>query len=326
MSIAAVGRREQAVWSLFADWCAALDHQALPANPTALAEFLGAHPAAGPTQRRRVAVINAVHRRAGHPRPGHAPTIRTLLDEHRAAGGHRRIEASVTAIASMPQQGWPTALFAHRDSMLLVLAAAGIPARRIPALRVGQLEADPHTDALTITASERVFRTPEELPRLGVSPRDVWQKWFRVRGIQHHLSSTRWLAAHLRGEPVPKIADAPGDLPLVTPIDRWGATPLLPTPLSVNSTVRIIGEHLHGAAKPHRSVAVTIDLDEDDNDDGEIFEEPHPLDPNSFTRGLEARRRAARELDGVTAVLDDIDSRADALLANLLQLLEDPDS
>ncbi|MCH9734103.1 MAG: hypothetical protein K0U78_06055 [Actinomycetia bacterium] len=83
MSGAAVGRREQAVWSLFTDWCAALDHPALPADPMVLAQFLDAHPAAKLTQRRRVSVINSIHRRSGHHRPGHVQTIRNLLNHRR---------------------------------------------------------------------------------------------------------------------------------------------------------------------------------------------------------------------------------------------------
>lgn len=49
------------------------------------------------------------------------------------------------------------------------------------------------------------------------------------------------------------------------------------------------------------------------------------LDPETFGRGLAARRRAATDLAGVTDVLDDVEDRASRLLDDLLRLLDDPD-
>lgn len=323
------GVREQAVWALFADWCAALNYPELPAESAVLAQFLAAHPATASTQRRRIAVINAAHRRTGHPEPGHAETIRGLVDSRRALAMKRRAAAVATAIGALPEQGWPAATFARRDALMLVLAAAGMPASYIADLRIGQLEAHPQTDVVIVSAKGEVFSTPGELLEHGVSPLAVRRGWLRVRAIEHHLASTRWVAAHLRGDPVPAVAAAPADLPLLTPIDRWGATPLKPTPLSAASVARIIRAHLDGSAKPHQQIAAvtTAALNEDDRDnaDSEDCLDATPLDPGTFTRGVDARRQAARELNDVTAVLDDIDDRADQLLADLLRLLEHPD-
>ena len=48
-------RTSQHTWALFADWCCATGHVALPAQPETLAEFLADHPARVTTHRRRVA-------------------------------------------------------------------------------------------------------------------------------------------------------------------------------------------------------------------------------------------------------------------------------
>nr|WP_143547002.1 hypothetical protein [Rhodococcus sp. 06-418-1B] len=44
-------------WSLFADWCAAADAEALPASPITLAEFFAENPAGDSVQLRRISAI-----------------------------------------------------------------------------------------------------------------------------------------------------------------------------------------------------------------------------------------------------------------------------
>lgn len=318
--------RDAAVWRLFEDWCAALEYRALPADPLALARFISANPASGATQRRRVSAINAAHRRAGHPCPGQAEAIRELLDARRIARTEARAAAAAQAITHLPKQGWPTTLFAGRDSVLLVLSTTSMPARHIAALRIGDVHGDAHGSGLTANAAGRAFTSPEALSVHGISAAHVLREWLRVRSIQHHTPSTMRLAAYLRGEPVPRVPAAPDSLPLVTPVDRWGATPLLPTPLSAASVARIITDHLSGAAIAHREVTRAVA----ETKEAEPAAPEPPLlapvlDPASFSRGIAARQRTSRELDDVSVALDDVEARADRLLDDLLRLLDSPD-
>jgi len=161
--------------------------------------------------------------------------------------------------------------------------------------------------------------------REGVSPAAVWRQWESVRRVQHRLPSTRLVAQLLDGQPTPRINPAPAELPLFTPLDRWGAAPLRPEPLSAAAIAGIISAHLEGSAPAHRPLRKTTPAAVP-----EPVAEPEPLepvvlDPDSFSRGLNARRLAAQRLDGISDALDDVEARADALLAGLLELLEEPE-
>jgi hypothetical protein len=323
--VSAAGAREAAQWNLFADWCLAEGEQPLPAAPLTLARFLTAHPAASGTQRRRVGVINAVHRRGGYVPPGDAEAVRDLLDLNRRERRRRRARAAAASISRLPENGWPTALFARRDAMMLVLAAAGLPATEIATLRLGGVRMTGNGELLEVTVTGETLTTGTDLVREGVSPAAVWRQWESVRRVQHRLPSTRLVAQLLDGQPVPRISPAPAELPLFTPLDRWGAAPLRPEPLSAAAIAGITSAHLEGSRPAHRPLRKTASATIP-----EPVVEPEPLepvvlDPDSFSRGLNARRLAAQRLDGISDALDDVEARADALLAGLLELLEEPE-
>jgi hypothetical protein len=181
-------------------------------------------------------------------------------------------------------------------------------------------------DRLLIAAAGEVFTTPATLPAQGVSPVRVLRDWLRVRSIQYHRPSTRSLATYLRGDPIPAVGAAPENLPLATPIDRWGAIPLSPAPLSAASVSRIVTAHLNGSARPHHPVAVRRRAVEAMTVSDPPQAHSPTLDPASFSRGVAARARAAHELDDVAELLDDVEDRADRLLSDLLRLLDGPDA
>lgn len=316
-----VDGREHAVWALFRDWCAARDYPLLPAQPLTVARFLDENPAAAGTQRRRIGVINAQHRRAGLHPPGSAQTVRAQLDSRHRERARLRAEDVPSAIQRLPEQGWPTALFARRDAALLVLGVAAVPYTQIATLRLGDVACDEHPDRLHIRCRDGdTYETPELLPARGVSPCAVWRTWRQVRRLQHGLLGPRTVAAYLRGEPVPAPAEPPDDLAAFTPIDRWGDSGLRPPALSKAAIGAIVGEHLSGSAKVHPPLPVTVPDPPTPEPDPP---QPDPLDPNSFTAGVLARRRAAEALAGIPDVLDDVERRADRLLGDLLRLLDD---
>lgn len=322
----AADRREQAVWSLFRDWCAARDQQPLPATALTLARFLSENPAAVATQRRRVGVVNAAHRRDGHPQPGRAETVRELIDSRRRDNVAARSSAAAAALAKLPELGWPTALFARRDAMMLILAAAAVPYARIAALRLGDIDGDQNRDSVVVSCTDGAQYTATA-PAGGTSPVAAWEAWREIRGLQHQFPSPRIIAAHLRGQHVRNASAPPAHLPLFTPIDRWGDIGLTPTALSAAAVSAILTPHLEGTAVPHAPLPVTGANRARRPNPTATAPEPGTvatLDPSAFSRGLAARRRAATDLAGVTDVLDDVEDRAGRLLDDLLRLLDDP--
>ncbi|WP_416638957.1 recombinase [Mycolicibacterium fortuitum] len=318
-----VGPRERAVWQLFTDWCTASGRAALPTDPLTLAKFVAATPASPATQRRRVGVVNAIHARAGLPTPGRAEAVRQLIYDRRRGRLRERALAAAGAITRLPDEGWPTVLFASRDALLLVLASAGLPATRIGALRIGDVCGDQSGHRIFVHEQNgELISTPDDLVRLGISAVDIHRNWVRIRSIQHRLSNPRFLAAFLRGESVPATGPAPASLPLVTPIDRWGASPVLNVSLSASSIAHIIATHLAGEPVAHRPVSRCVPTLEPEDAAAEPPQVPD-LDPSMFSRGIAARYRAAQKLSGVGATLDDIEAKADQILADLLNLLGD---
>lgn len=321
MAVAA-GHREQAVWALFSDWCLAREHQPLPSAPLTLAQFLSENPAAVATQRRRVGVINAVHRRRGHHPPGRTETVREQIDARRRQRRNQHTATVIDALARLPEHGWPTALFASRDALMLALSTTGMSAAAIAALRVGDILVDDEADAFIVTAGTERLTTSALLPAAGISPARIARNWLRIRAIQHFLPSTTRLAAHLRGDRVPATGNAPDELMLLVPLDRWGATPLQPVPLSAAAISGTINAHLAGTARPHAPIPARKPADPAPV----VHQQPDVaprLDPTSFTRGIAARRRAAEHLETVNDTLDGVESRADQLLSDLLALLDD---
>jgi len=316
---------ESATWNLFTDWCDATGHTPLPAAPLTLARFLTAHPAAAGTQRRRVGVINAAHRRSGHQPPGQSQTVRDAIDHRQAQRRRQRAHTAAEAISRLPENGWPTALFARRDAMLLVLAAAGLPATEIATLHLGGVRTTENGELLEVTVAGETLTTGADLVREGASPTGVWQRWESVRRVQHHMPSTRLVAQLLDGQPMPAVGPAPAEVPLVTPLDRWGAAPLRPEPLSAAAIAGIISAHLGGSAPAHRPLRKNAPTTVPEPVAEPELLEPVVLDPDSFSRGLNARRLAAQRLDGISDALDEVEARADALLAGLLELLEEPE-
>lgn len=320
------GVRDRATWTLWADWCAAVDEHSIPASPDVLARFIAANPATPRTQRRRVAVINGAHRRAGHRPPGLAETVREHLDSARAAR-RRQLTAIaadiITAADARAIEGWPANLFVRRDALLLVLATSGIRPTALARTNAGQVHVDDITDQLHVTKDGETFATDPALRGLGVSPTAVLEEWLALRALQHHVPSPSIAAVALRGDPTPMVPALPDTAPLFTPLDSWGAPPL-DTSLHLSAPVvsHLLRAHLTGGAAPHRRIAQRQHAHTEPTPAAPIAGPPAPLDPTSWERGLAARRDAQLALAHVDDVLDDLDARAGALLEDLLRILD----
>jgi hypothetical protein len=321
-------QRDQHIWSLFADWCTAHERSALAASSESLVRFLRAHPATLATQRRRIVVIDAAHHRYSLPPPGRAETVRAALDAARAER-LRNLAASIgEIIGRLPESGWPTVLFARRDALILTLASTGLPYAQIAALRVADVTAHRGIDALRVETGNNVHTdTSPELAGAEVSPKRVYQRWCEVLGYHERHPSTRMLADAL-GEAVggtelteyARNFDPADQQPLLSPIDRWGHTPLVATPLTARAIADIVRMHLDGRAPTHLQPTARSQQPEPN-----VTPDPVPrvvLDPGYYERGTLARRHAHVLLDDVDSVLADVETRADSLLEALIDSLE----
>lgn len=322
-----VSVRDRSTWSLFEDWCAAHDAPALPAAPQSLGRFLREHPAAATTQRRRIAVIDAAHHRHALPPPGRAETVRAAVDATRAARLRRLATRVGSTIARLPDTGWPSALFARRDALILTLASTGLPYTQIASLRVRDVTpSGAGIDVLRVGTSSGVdTATSHELVYAGVSPTGVYRRWREVLGYHDRHPSTRMLAAALDASSGTELLgyeqhlDPADERPLLTPVDRWGHTPLDTAALTPRAIADIVRTHLRGHAPAHRHNVRAQPLEP-----GIAPECARAvvLDPDSYERGILARRNAHDLLADVDSALADVEDRADTVLRDLLRILE----
>ncbi|MFD9663486.1 hypothetical protein ACFWAY_17960 [Rhodococcus sp. NPDC059968] len=315
--------RDRHAWALFADWCAATDQPQIPATPQQLARFLYDNPAAPATQRRRVSVINTVHRRQGHPVPGSSEEIRRALNTTRAARRERISGLVAERITQIPVTGWPAGLFGRRDAIILVLTAARVGFEQIARLRRRDITVTGDNDASLLTVDGDRIILPALPVSSGIAVAAVYRRWTEVLGfLDRNHGAIRPLADYLKaggdlsGFDAAYLAD---DRPLLTSINRWGHTPLVPAPLTARAITAITQAHLSGrppahTLPPRRSAsAPTTSPTESDQ----------ALDPHYYERGIAARHNAHEGLSDVTALLDDIEDRADQLLAEMLGILDD---
>ncbi|EME56252.1 hypothetical protein G352_22226 [Rhodococcus ruber BKS 20-38] len=310
-------------WALFADWCTATDQPSIPTSPEALALFLREHPAAPATQRRRVSAINTVHTRHGYPPPGRSETVRRRLDTARAARLDRLAPLLLRRAAELPTTGWPGGLFGRRDALLLVLAATGMPFAQLARLHRGDIVVDAGALVVTTADGER-FRLPLESGSGESAAVGVYHRWAEVLAFLDAYPNTDLLAQHLTDPgQVDQVAltDRQARHPLLSPIDRWGHLPLAPQLMTDQSIATLVRDHLAGRVRARTPLPLRKQPDRDEDPTGQIEAEVE-LDPHYYERGVAARRSARDSLDGLTDVFDEIESRADALLEELLTVLD----
>ncbi|SEC69731.1 hypothetical protein SAMN04489793_2948 [Tsukamurella tyrosinosolvens] len=281
------------------------------------------------TQRRRVSVINQVHRQRGFSPPGNAVRVRELLDRRRRGRRERAVPRVIAALNRLEDgDRWETQLLARRDRMLLLLVAAGTRHVQVEAMKCGDLSAaDTRGDSIIVRDGADEIEITCELLQGSTSPRRVLEDWIAVRAIQHAVPTTRATQALLEGAAIRGLGEPPAGLPLFTPLDRWCAPPLDDDTLSASAVGAIVtrllaGEQTRTAPLPAR---VASSAPENGAPVPEKLAVP-TLDPDAFTRGVAARRRALDSLDTVTEALDSVEDRADALLENLMRILDEATS
>ena len=243
-------------WSLFLDWCDATGVPSLPADTETVAEFLGDHPAQRATQRRRVSTINAVHRAHSLAEPGRSAAVRQALGGRRERRRRAIAQALADRISLLPTSGWTQGLFGRRDALILTLVAAGLTYRDVSALRRGDID----QRGATLVVKGRDLPPIDGLSTApAYSPLAVFHRWARVQTLMDRVASVRVLADYLRQAPEAapasveplEVGPGPAKQPLIVTIDRWGATPLSPAPMTPQSIATISRDHLANRAPSH---------------------------------------------------------------------------
>lgn len=311
-------------WQYFADWCAAMGLDPLPATPLTLAQFLDVDDAARATRRRRVAAVNCIHQLVGEVRPGTATAVRRILSA-RADYSWQAKEV----IAGIPVTGWPTAVFGRRDALLLwLVCVARLPLTAVPDLRRSDLTSDGqvvhvgggHDVAVAVNADDP----------FGLLP--VWARWAAVQTrLDRHRSPKALAAPLMKAPPVdtdsaPQLSvppPPPQDGPLFPPVDRWGYQPLSNTTtagMTTTSARRVIRSRIEGSRPEHKAPQwVTATLAEP-----AVPEEPTPpVLADIHSQAVAARQSGLEQLSGLDDTFVDIDRRAAELLARTEQLLAD---
>lgn len=325
------GRSYRYEWALFADWCAAADMTTLPATPVTLAEFLGDNPAGDRVQIRRVSAINRAHRDAGHPQPGLVTALRLAVDSVRAQRRRDLAQVLAAAAADLPFTGSTDALFGRRDTVLLLLTAAGLSYQAIAELRSTDITVD-NEDSLWIGGRHRVRIDDAAVP--GFRPAQAWRRWNEVLVFADRYPSTALILQHLRRGTFPDTTGWSGrQSPVAVSIDRWGHLPLPADAMTPAAIAGVIAAHRAGA--PPRRTPIRLrghDPSRSVDDTGHVVEpvasewNSHALDTGYYESGVAARRSAHTALAEIPELYDEVEDRIDALLARTLALLEQHNS
>ena len=321
-------------WRLFTEWCAAFELAPLPASAVTIARFLDFEPgAARATLRRRVSAINAAHRIAGHIPPGTLTAVRGLLSAR-----DRHAQAARRVIRQLPVSGWPAGLFGRRDALVLTLVCRiGIPAARVGELRCGDMTVDVAGNVLRIGGGHDLTVALEaDDPYGGYA---VFSRWATVRDLTVRRPSPMAWAPALHTAParasVPEVSwheHYDPDAALLPTFDRWGnlTAPIgdTTTGLSARAVTAILHTHLRAPGRPitGRTEWTTGVLERRARPSEPIVTPvPVPELDDTYDDGVDARRRAAAELNDLDEVFDALDHQMTALLARTEQLLKNSD-
>ncbi|MBF6300438.1 hypothetical protein IU459_23245 [Nocardia amamiensis] len=163
-----------------------------------------------------------------------------------------------------------------------------------------------------------------ELPAAGDPARcpvAVTRRWISVLVVAETAAGKPKLQHHLTHETLPEADLHPdhGHHPLLLPFDRHGYTPLALTRLSAESARALVLAHLTGRAPVHRPPRVRraplTPAAPAPVDHREIV-----LSDDYYDHGIAARARGQQLLDDIPDLLDDVMTRTDQILADLLDL------
>ncbi|HEY5148565.1 MAG TPA: hypothetical protein VIJ23_01840 [Mycobacterium sp.] len=227
-------------WALFTDHCAVDGSRALPADPQSVVDFLNSCPAAPATRRRRVAAIDHHHTATGYARPGES------MEKDR--------EAVQAALRGLPSHGWTQGMFGRRDRCVVVLSLlAGVPYRHLATLTAGDIHIEEGVATIRSAAGEWTLRPADDAILCGPCARNRAPKTIaralKKAAVIDHRSPHVCGAGSVLGE-------ATRGVPLLPPIDQWGALPLPLQRLAPHSLSRRVRDLLAADLGAHRNLPV----------------------------------------------------------------------
>jgi hypothetical protein len=307
-------------WTLFVDWCEAVDHEPLPADPATVLEFLDDCPATAATQRRRVIAIDHHHTTARHPPPGADPRVRDTLG--RPPTGLPPVtpetqESVGAALRMLPSRGWTGGLFGRRDRCLLVLSQlAQIPHRHLAHLTAGDVTVADGVAIIAVAGQTRILSAGEDPVVCGPCAVARWRRTHHVIVVR---IATPAVSDHLRKAKAPtstsphacrkplNLDDRSTNHPLLAPVTQWGHAPFPLSSMSPHAVSRQARDLMDGLITIHRDLDAALDGDE-----------PAPSTPPPVVVGTgytkqqvraawDQRRADLADLAGVADELDDVD-------------------
>jgi len=332
-------RTYAADWALFTDWCAATDTTALPTDPQTVVDFLQGCPAAPASQRCRVAAIDHHHTDHGYERPGESVAVRTALGRPTGEPFHptdRDQDAVQAALRGLPSHGWTQGMFGRRDRCLLVLSQlAGVPYQHLARLTAADISIADGATTISSPAGEWTIGADGDVVLCGSC---AVTRWLKVLDLAVTKPSTKTMARALKRAAVvdhhsahvclagPVLGEATRGVPVLPPIDQWGALPLPLQRLSPHSLSRRTRELLAGDLGAHRDLPVDPDpapaVTRPESPPPVIEADGRAYDAADAAAAWERRRQDLQDLGGIIDLLTDVERRADELNRRAAALAE----
>jgi hypothetical protein len=245
-------------------------------------------------------------------------------------------DAVAAALRGLPSHGWTAGMFGRRDRCLLVLSQlAGVPYRHLARLTAGDVHIEEGVATIRSEAGEWTLRPADD--GLLCGPCAV-VRWLKILDLAVTKPSTKTIARALKKAKAvdhrsphvcqsgPVLGEATRGVPLLPPIDQWGALPLPLQRLSPHSLSRRTRDLLAGDLGAHRDLPVDPDPEPVVTASGE----PPVTEPAASSAynaadaaaAWDRRRRELEHLAGITDVLADVERRADELNGRAAELLE----
>ena len=227
-------------------------------------------------------------------------------------------------------------MFGRRDRCLLVLSQlAGVPYHHLARLTAGDIYIAEGVVTIRSEAGEWTLRPADD--GLLCGPCAV-VRWLKILDLAVTKPSTKIIARALKRTKAvdhrsvhvchrgPVLDEATRGVPLLPPIDQWGALPLPLQRLSPHSPSRRARDMLAGDLGAHRDLPV-----DPDPEPGLTAPEKPPVTEPAVSTAYDAadaaaawdrRRRDLDDLAGIIDVLTDVERRADELNRRAAELVE----
>ena len=240
------------------------------------------------------------------------------------------------ALRGLPSHGWTQGMFGRRDRCLLVLSQlAGVPYQHLARLTAEDISIADGVATIRSPGGEWTIGADGDVVLCGSC---AVTRWLKILDLAVTKPSTKTIARALKKASAvdhrsphvclagPVLGETTRTVPLLPPIDQWGALPLPLQRLSPHSLSRRARDLLDGDLGAHRDLPV-----DPDPEPGITAAEKTPVTEQAVSTAYDAadaaaawerRRRDLQDLGGITDVLTDVERGADELNRRAAELVE----